>query len=62
MRSTEELLNWTSAQKYQKAVGVLGKKGFTAIYCAKKQEAFDYIIKEASEADTVGFGGSMEHR
>ena len=59
MSSTEELLNWASEQKCQKAVAALGKKGFTAISCRNKQEVFDYIIKEASEADTIGFGGSM---
>lgn len=59
MSSTEELLNWASEQKCLKAVEALGKKGFTAVFCAQKQAAFDYIIKEASEAGTVGFGGSM---
>ena len=59
MSSTEELLNWASEQKCQKAVEALGKKGFTAISCRNKQEVFDYIIKEASDAATVGFGGSL---
>lgn len=59
MSSTTELLNWASEQKCKKAVETLGKKGFTAVYCETKQQAHDYIIKEAGDAATVGFGGSM---
>lgn len=59
MNVTEELLNWSSEQKCKKAVEALGRKGFTAVYCRTKQEAFDYINKEAGDAATVGFGASM---
>ncbi|HEY8909074.1 MAG TPA: lactate utilization protein [Desulfosporosinus sp.] len=59
MSLTEELLNWVSEQKCQKAVAALGKKGFTAIFCREKQAAYDYIIREASDANTVGLGGSL---
>lgn len=59
MSSTEELLNWASEQRCKKAVEALGKKDFIAIYCKTKQEAINYIIKEAGEAVSIGFGGSM---
>ncbi|MQL52242.1 lactate utilization protein [Desulfofundulus thermobenzoicus] len=57
--TTGTLIDWTYEQKCQKAVQALGRKGFTAIYCKTKQEAVDYILKEAAEADTIGFGGSF---
>lgn len=59
MSLTEELVNWSYEQKCNKAVEALVKNGFTAIYCSTKKQAFDYIIKEAGDADTIGFGGSM---
>ena len=59
MNLTSELNNWTHEQKCKKAVEVLGKKGFVAVYCATSVEAVDYILKEALEAKTIGFGGSM---
>ncbi|TYP52440.1 lactate utilization protein [Thermosediminibacter litoriperuensis] len=59
MSFTQDLLSWTHEQKCQKAVESLKKRGFTAVYCKTKQEAVDYIIKEAGEASTIGFGGSM---
>ncbi|MSN24852.1 MAG: lactate utilization protein [Geobacter sp.] len=59
MATTEELVQWTHEQKCQKAVESLGKNGFTARYCATTQEASDYILSEAGDAVTVGFGGSM---
>jgi len=59
MATTEELVQWTHEQKCQKAVESLGKNGFTARYCATTQEATDYILSEADDAVTVGFGGSM---
>ncbi|HHW43522.1 MAG TPA: lactate utilization protein [Desulfotomaculum sp.] len=57
--TTGTLIDWMYEQKCQKAVQALGRKGFTAIYCKTKQEAVDYILKEAAEADTIGFGGSF---
>ena len=59
MSSSEELSNWVSEQKCQKAVDALGKKGFTGILCRTRREALDYIINQAAEADSIGFGGSM---
>lgn len=59
MSSTEELVNWSYEQKCRKAVEALGKNGFTAVYCQRSTEAYDYIVAEAAEADTVGFGGSL---
>ena len=59
MGLAEELVTWTYEQKCQKAVESLGKNGFTALYCATLEEAADYIRREAMDAVTVGFGGSM---
>ncbi|MCG0275354.1 MAG: lactate utilization protein [Thermosediminibacteraceae bacterium] len=59
MSSAKELLNWTFEQKCKKAVQALKKNGFTAVYCKTKNEAVEYIINEAKEASTIGFGGSM---
>lgn len=59
MSLTSELMAWTYEQKCRKAVAALEKNGFTACYCAGRQEAFDYIVGEAATAQSVGFGGSM---
>ena len=59
MSLTNDLVQWTHEQKCEKAVESLGKNGFTAVYCKTSQEAFDYIVKEASDAGSIGFGGSM---
>uniref|UniRef100_A0A831U1B5 Lactate utilization protein n=1 Tax=Geobacter metallireducens TaxID=28232 RepID=A0A831U1B5_GEOME len=59
MSLTTELVDWTYEQKCRKAVASLEKNGFTAVYCPSGQEAFDYIVAEAAEAGSVGFGGSM---
>lgn len=59
MTQSDELILWTHEQKCLKAVGSLVKNGFEAVYCATPLEAFDYIAKEAADATSVGFGGSM---
>lgn len=59
MSLTEELVTWTHEQKCRKAVESLGKHGFTALYCQTSQEAFEYIVSEAADAGSIGFGGSM---
>lgn len=59
MATTEELIYWAHEQKCQKAVESLGKNGFATRYCATPGEAADYIVSEAGDAVTVGFGGSM---
>ena len=59
MTQTNELVLWTHEQKCLKAVNSLVKNGFGAVYCATPQEAFDYIVREAADAVSVGFGGSM---
>lgn len=59
MGMTEDLSNWTHEQKCRKAVGSLEKNGFTARYCPTPQDAAEYIIAGATDAVTVGFGGSM---
>lgn len=59
MGMTEELVSWSHEQKCHKAVEALIRNDFTAQYCPTAQDAFDYIINEAAQAVTVGFGGSM---
>ena len=59
MGQTKELVDWAFQQKCEKAVESLGRNGFTAIYCATSQQASDYIIQEAADAQSVGFGGSL---
>jgi hypothetical protein len=59
MSQTDDLVLWTHQQKCEKAVEALGQNGFTAVYCPDRQKAIDYILKEATSAETVGFGGSM---
>jgi L-lactate utilization protein LutB len=59
MTQTDELVLWTHEQKCLKTVDSLSKNGFGALYCATPQEAFEYIVREADDAITVGFGGSM---
>jgi hypothetical protein len=59
MPSTEELVNWSYEQKCKKAVESLEKNGFVAIYCPTCTEAYDYILAEAADADSIGFGGSL---
>jgi L-lactate utilization protein LutB len=59
MGTTEDLINWTHEQKCLKAVEALEKNGFTSLYCPTPQDAAEYIIAGATDAVTVGFGGSM---
>lgn len=59
MGMTEELVDWSYEQKCLKAVSSLEKNDFTALYCATGQQAFDYIIAESLDAESIGFGGSM---
>lgn len=59
MGLAEELADWTHEQKCRKAVDSLEKHGFTALFCQTPEEAAEYIITTAADAQTVGFGGSM---
>lgn len=59
MGLTEELVAWTHEKKCLKAVESLDRNGFVALYCPTQQEACDYIVTEAGDALSVGFGGSM---
>ncbi|MBI1921137.1 MAG: lactate utilization protein [Geobacter sp.] len=59
MSLTRELVDWTSQKKCEKAVESLNRNGFAGIFCHNRQEACDYILKEAEGAVTIGFGGSM---
>ncbi|MBJ6801222.1 lactate utilization protein [Geomonas propionica] len=59
MSNTEELNNWAFAQKCKKTVENLKKNGFDAFYCHDGEEVFHYIVNEAAQAQSVGFGGSL---
>ncbi len=59
MVMTRALVDWNFEQKCKKAVESLEKNGFISIYCDTARKAFDYIVKEAVNAQTVGFGGSL---
>ncbi len=59
MSNTEELNNWAFAQKCKKTVENLKKNGFDALYCHDSEEVFHYIVNEAEQAKSVGFGGSL---
>jgi len=59
MSKTKELVDWTHERKCLNAVESLGRNGFTAVYCQTADEAAQYILAEAADARTVGFGGSM---
>jgi len=59
MGMTEDLINWTHEQKCRKAVASLERNGFTAQYCPTPQAAAEYIIAGATDAVSIGFGGSM---
>ena len=59
MGLTQELMTWQHQQRCEKTVESLGKNGFTALYFKTAAEAGAYIIQEAADAMSVGFGGSM---
>jgi hypothetical protein len=58
MGFTEDLREWNYTLRCQAAVKALEKNRFTSVYCADKKAAIDYILQEANEAQTIGFGGS----
>ncbi|GAB4436754.1 MAG: lactate utilization protein [bacterium] len=59
MSLTTELSSWLFEKKCNKTVEALIKNGFKAVYAQNKNTAIDYILAQATEAKTVGFGGSM---
>lgn len=59
MTSTEELTFWAHRRKCEKAVVSLEKNGISAVYCDHAEDAAAYILKEAADATTIGFGGSL---
>lgn len=58
MTLTDTLNQWAHEKHCQKAVKSLDRNGFTAVYCEGAAQARDYILREAQEAASVGFGGS----
>ena len=58
MGFTEDMRDWNYTLRCQAAVKALEKNHFISVYCADKKTAIDYILQEANEAQTIGFGGS----
>ena len=56
---TLEINNWTWEKRCAQLVENLKKKHFIAVYCATAQEAAGYILEQAADAKTIGFGGSL---
>lgn len=56
---SRKLRDWLTEQKCLALVQALEKHRFTAVYCPAAKDAADYILKEAADARTVGFGGSL---
>lgn len=59
MATTRELVTWSHQKKCEKAVQSLGKNGFAAVYCQGREEAVAYIVREAADAVSIGFGNSL---
>ena len=57
-KSEEEVLSWLSEKRCRAVVEHLQRRRFTAVYCATRQEAVDYVLEQTREAVSVGFGGS----
>jgi len=53
-----ENLLWWHEQRCKKVVASLNHNGFVAIYFPNREAAFDYVIAEAKDANSIGFGGS----
>lgn len=59
MNTTSELVQWSHEQKCRKTVESLIRNDFTAHFCATSQDAYDYILAQASTVNSIGFGGSL---
>ncbi|NPV91893.1 MAG: lactate utilization protein [Firmicutes bacterium] len=59
MTLTQGLINGFFDQKCPEVVKALQKRGFEALYFQTKEEAAEYILKEAEDAASIGFGGSI---
>ncbi len=55
----KEIYNWHTEAIGLKAVDVLKKNGFSALYCKSGEDASEFIMKNVHSGDRVGFGGSM---
>lgn len=58
LEKTKELNSWLTGCKCKALVDALNKKHFTAVYCETEKDAAEYILKEAENAESIGFGGS----
>jgi len=59
MTKSQELIDWLYEQKCRNVVDSLRKNGFTAEYCDNKNQAKDYIVREALNVTMVAIGGSV---
>jgi len=55
----DELVKWNRKKRFEKTAAALEKNGFDVRFCETAAEAADYLIEQASSAETVGFGGSV---
>lgn len=56
---TLDILNWSGEKKCCMVTDALTKRGFKAVYCSTAAEAASYILDQATDAESVGFGGSL---
>ncbi len=55
----DQHLQWHRRQQLDIAAEALRKNGFPAQVFDQRDEALEFLLTEAAEAETVGFGGSM---
>ena len=55
----QEINGWSWEKRCHAAVAALADRGFKALYCADAAAAAAYILTEAADSSTVGFGGSF---
>lgn len=59
MPTAEELNQWQSKQRCLATATALERNGFRTIVCDDTQSAAAAILEEATEATSIGFGGSL---
>jgi len=55
----KEIHDWHNETIGLRAVEVLKKNGFSALYCKSGDQASEFIMNNVHKGDRVGFGGSM---
>jgi len=59
LENTRKLKEWLSEQKCRTLTTALNRRNFKAAFCADGDAAASYILKEAENANSIGFGGSL---